>query len=574
MPQFKRFWLIVKPYQKGLWASFFLTLLLAASEPLLPALMQPLLDVSIGQQGDGQIFPNWAIPLMIIALFSGRALLTMCIDYMISYAVSMAAMRLREMIFASLVKAEPQFFISNPASKINNTLTLETQTTARQMVYTSQLVLKESLSLLALFGYLFYTNWLLTLVVMLVVPLSALLMRYFSKFLNRYMIQTMTGTDQLSYIVEENIQAYKMIRIFGAQAQQIARFNESNHYLQARTMRATLASFTVSPITQILTSIALAFVVYIAIDESTQNRMSVGSFAAYLTGMLMAIPRAKSLGDAYPTVKRGMLGLNRIFESIDIPSESDQGRIQASQNELNIKFTNVTKTYTSIEKPAIDDVSFNIRPGTMIAFVGPSGAGKTSLIQMLTRFTQPTSGVISLGGIELKMWQLSSLRDHFALVSQDVILFNDTILNNICLGRPVDLPLVQQCLREVDLLTFVNGLSNGLETIIGPNGSLLSGGQRQRISLTRALYKAAPILILDEATSSLDSETERVIQESIKRLKGKVTTIIIAHRFASIHDADHIFVLEQGKIKEEGTYDELMRMNGLFNRLSKAQRID
>ena len=546
----------------------------AATEPAIPALMKPLLDAGF-QQG---ALPLWLVPVAIIGLFALRGCAGFMAQYGLAWAANRGMLSLRQAMFARLLDAQPALFGAHTASSLVNTVTFEVQNGATQLVYSLQTLVKDSLTLLALLGYLLWLNWQLTLFVLVLFPAVALVMRVLSKRLHRLTVQGQGATDELAYVVEENVLAWRIVRLHGAEHMQAGRFAAVSEMLRRLTMKSTVAAATMTPLTQMLAACALSAVIVVALWQSGGGGQgsgpagaSVGSFVAFVTAMLMLVAPIKHLSEVAGPITRGLAALDRGVALVDgVPSEAGGG-YDAAQVSGRIELRDVSLRYASAEAPALDGVSLLLRPGETVALVGPSGAGKSTLVNLLPRFIEPTAGTLLLDGRPLADWDVRALRRQFALVSQDVVLFNDTVAANVALGSSVDRAKVDQALRDANLADFVATLPQGIDTPIGHNGGQLSGGQRQRMAIARAIYKNAPVLILDEATSALDSESERLVQDALQRLMHGRTSLVIAHRLSTIERADRIVALDAGRIVEQGTHAELLAHGGLYARLHALQ---
>jgi subfamily B ATP-binding cassette protein MsbA len=369
-------------------------------------------------------------------------------------------------------------------------------------------------------------------------------------------------------VVEENVLAYRMVRLHNAQDSQITKFGASNHKLRQLALKAVVANSVMTPLIQMLAALALSGVITVALwqssADSSSSSVTVGSFAAFITGMLMLISPIKHLSEVAGTLTRGVTSLERGLNLLDLAPDETQGTHTSAHAKGEICFDHVTLQYPSATSPALNGVNLTIQPGQTVAFVGPSGSGKTTLANLLPRFLEPTSGQVRLDGVPLKDWSLASLRSQVAFVSQDVIMFNDSVAQNIALGETVDTARVWSALEAANLGDFVRGLPNQENTLVGHNATQLSGGQRQRLAIARAIYKDAPILILDEATSALDTASEQAVKEALNVLMQGRTSLIIAHRLSTIEHADLIVVMQAGSIVETGTHSQLMTQSGAY----------
>ncbi len=539
----------------------------AATEPAIPALMQPLLDSGFKA---GKL-PLWIVPLAVIGLFALRGVAGFIAQYGLTWAAARGMQSLRAAMFQRLLDAEPSLFTRESASSLTNTLTYETQYGATLLVNSLLSLVKDSLTLLALIGYLLYLNWQLTLFVSVLFPAVAFVMRVLSKRLHRLTVEGQRATDELAYVVEENVLAWRIVRLHGAAPSQAARFGRSSESLRRLSIKSVVAAATMTPVTQVLAAVALSAVIMLALWQSGTSGDSVGSFVAFVTAMLMLVAPIKHLSEVANPITRGLAALERGIALIDGAAGEKHGGRDPGRARGELKLSNVTVQYPGDQAPALLGIELQVRAGEALALVGPSGSGKSTLVNLLPRFVTATQGEVSLDGIPLSEWDVDALRRQFALVSQDVVLFNDTVAVNVALGSEPDDVRVRAALRAANLFDHVESLPHGIRSVIGHNGSQLSGGQRQRLAIARAIYKDAPVLILDEATSALDTESERLVQDAIERLMRDRTSIVIAHRLSTIERADRIVVLDAGRIAEQGSHAALLAAGGLYARLHAMQ---
>src|SRR6185369_867153 len=539
------------------------TTIAAVTEPAIPALMKPLLDRGF----QGTSFSLWLVPLALIGLFAVRGLAGFIAQYSLAYMANHAMVTLRGRLFSRLLDAPMTMFGQTSASTLSNTVVYEVQTGTTLLVNAMLSLIKDSLTLVALMAYLLYINWKLTLIVLVIFPGVALVMKVLSRRLQRITHASQQATDRLAYVVEENVLAHRVVRLHEAQHAQGERFGRLNRELRRLAMKSTIAASAMTPLTQMLAAAALSAVICTAIWQSSTSGITVGGFAAFVTAMLMLIAPIKHLSESASPITRGLAAVERGLDLIDHTPSEPEGRHEAAHARGDLALDHVTVRYAGSSSDALDDVSLRIEPGQTVALVGSSGSGKTTLVNLLPRFVEPTAGRILLDGVELREWRLSALRRQFAFVSQDVVMFNDSIAANVTLGLEPDREKIAAALEAANLSAHVATLPKGIDTVVGHNATELSGGQRQRLAIARALYKDAPILVLDEATSALDVESEQAVRTALQRLMVGRTTLIIAHRLSTIEHADRILVMSAGRIVEEGSHDELLRTNGHYARL-------
>jgi subfamily B ATP-binding cassette protein MsbA len=540
------------------------------TEPAIPALMKPLLDSGFHQGA----LDLWKVPVVLLLLFGVRGFAGFIAAYCLARVTNASMERIRQRLFEKLLRADPQLFQSQHTSGLTNSMVYEVNNGASLLVSTLLALAKDAITLVALMGYLLFLNWKLTLIVFAIFPPIAWVVKSLSRRLDRVTRASQDATDELAYVVEENVLAYRMVRLHNAQAAQTQKFASFNHKLRQLALKSVVANSTMTPLIQMLAALALSGVITVALWQSTSNggnqAVTVGSFASFITGMLMLISPIKHLSEVAGTLTRGVTSLERGLDLLDrIPDESE-GTHAHTDVKGELSFEHVRLQYPSATQPALSDVNLIIQPGQTVALVGPSGSGKTTLANLVPRFLEPTQGTITLDGVPLGNWTLSSLRSHIAYVSQDVVMFNDSIAHNIALGQAVDSVRIWKALEAANLAEFVQGLPQRENTLVGHNATQLSGGQRQRLAIARALYKDAPILILDEATSALDTASEQAVKNALKTLMQGRTSLVIAHRLSTIEHADVIVVMQAGQIVETGSHVQLIASGGMYAQLYKS----
>ena len=568
----------LKPHIRLIIGSLLAMALVAGAETSIPALMKPLLDRGFTGQLDNKL---WQVPLFLVGLAMVRSLAQFLSNYLLTRVINAVLLKLREQMFQTLLHARTVFFQKNSASNLINAVVFEVNNVLSIMGGMLISLVRDSLTVVGLMGYLIYLNWRLTLVVLIIFPVIALIMSKINKRLRALNREQQGLTSELAYIVEEAAAGYKIVKVHGAEQYEMRRFMEKAERLRQFALKSAVAGGLNQPITQLIASMALSVVLVIALMQSATEGTTVGGFASFVTAMMLVISPLKHLADINQPLQRGLTAAEMIFTLMDEPFEEEESRTPnmkaLAKTKGGIRFENVSFSYQQEvgRKDALTDINLSIRPGEIVAFVGPSGGGKSTLVNLLPRFFKPTSGHIFLDDTPLEEIVLSDLRKQIAFVSQDVILFNDTIAANVAYGAVVeegiDRGRVIEALEAANLSAMIKELPDGIDSIVGDNGNRLSGGQRQRLAIARAIYKNAPILILDEATSALDSESERQVQDALERLMAGRTTLVIAHRLSTIEHADRIVVLEHGKVVENGSHEDLIKQDGLYANLHRIQ---
>jgi ATP-binding cassette, subfamily B, bacterial MsbA len=546
----------------------------ALTEPLFAALMKPLLDQGFVEQ---KTFDWWVVPAFIVGVFILRGFATFFGNYALSWVSAHVQTDLRVAMFAHLMRLPAGHFQDQSHATVASKLVFDVSNIGECVGKVLIVLVRDTAVVIGLLGWLFWLNWKLTLVVMVLLPVIGVVVNLFGKRFRRISRTLLEETGELSRVASEASGAYKAVKIYGAYDRQTKIFKGVAQRWRNVIMKIAVASAASTPITQTFASIALAVVVSLALAQASTGQTSVGGFVSFITAMLMLFTPLKHLADVSATMQRGLASAESVFGLLDLPAEADIGKQTLGRAKGEVEFKNVSFRYENANSDALSGVSFHIASGEVVALVGVSGAGKTSVLNLLPRFFSPSSGTISLDGIDTNTLTLASLRDQIALVSQEIVLFNDTLAVNVAFGLPDGVqPTAAQLWSALDkaaLGAWVRAQPDQLNMLIGEGGSKLSGGQRQRLAIARALVKDAPILLLDEATSALDVETEREVQGAIDAGMQGRTTLIIAHRLSTIANADKIVVFEAGRIIEQGSPKVLQTQGGVYARLLAASNL-
>ena len=560
----------VRPY----WVPFALSIVgmavLALTEPAFPALLQPLLDGSFAHKESPLL--SW-LPALIVVVFLVRGTASYLSDYAIGWVASKLVFDLRNAMFANLVRLPTAFYDNHTTGSLLSKFTYDVMQVTGAATSAVTILFKDSLTVVVLLAWLLHLNWQLTLVTLVVVPLVVVITRKFSTRFRTMSRAQQTAMGDLNHALEESIGCHRVVKVFDGQDYEARRFAGGAEKVRRFDMKTTAAAAANVPLVQIVLSVAFALIVYIAVRQAATDQITVGKFVSFLTTMLLILPPLRRLTGVNATLQRGLAASETVFRIIDEQPEADTGMRELGRARGDIEFREVSFRYPTATRPAVDNVSFSMRPGETVALVGASGAGKTTLANLLPRFYSPDSGQILLDGADISTLKLASLRANIALVSQDVVLFNDSVAANIAYGRLSGTSETEiiKAAEAAHAMQFIREMSDGLQTLIGENGVRLSGGQRQRLAIARAFLKNAPVLILDEATSALDSESERHIQEALATLMKNRTTLVIAHRLSTIERADRIVVLDAGRVADAGKHAELLAADGIYARLYRLQ---
>ena len=559
-------------FSRAYWPAFvlaaFCLAIVAATETAFPALMKPLLDSGFTA---GSEFPVWYVGIIILLIFVLRGGATFCGSYTMSWIANNVLRDIRVLMFNKLLLLPAASYDNRPSGQLIAKLINEVNGVVNAATNIINTLLRDTLILFGLLGWLLWLNWKLTLVVFLMLPPLVILTISFSRRMRRISKTALVATAEMTSAVEEAVSGNRLIKLFNSAKYEALRFSKTNQSYRRAMMRMAVAQGLQGPVSQFIVAIGIAVILTFALMQARTGGATAGDFVSFVTAMLMMISPIKHLADTNAQLQRGLASAEAVFQLIDEESEQDKGTIVLSKCLGNISFKNVSYRYQGVERYALQNIVLDIPSGSFIAFVGPSGGGKSSLVNLLPRLYEPESGQIFLDGHPVTEIKKSSLRSHMAIVSQDIFLFNDTIAANVAYGETdPSIEKIWQALQHAELSEFVGSLPEQLETQIGDRGVRLSGGQRQRLSLARAFFKDSRILIMDEATSALDSISARKLHRILGQFRQDRTTLTIAHNLNSIEFADLICVVDKGQIVARGTHGELLAVEGLYPLLHDA----
>ena len=558
----------VRPYWRVFALGLLGILIVAATEPALPALLKPLLDGVFVNKDEAVI--RWT-PVFIIGLFVIRG----CAEYLAQFALNWVGNRLvmdlRGIMFRKLLTLPARYYDDQASGNLISKLTFDVMqvTTAATSVLTA--IFKDTLVIIGLLGWMLWLNWKLTLLALVMAPVIVVVVRAISLRLRSTSREVQNQMGDMTQVIQETIEGHRVVKLFGGQDYEQQRFDAQADNARRQLMKQVAASAASVPVVQFVAALALATIVYLATQQSGSNQITVGGFVSFITAMLMLTAPLKRITSVNEPLQRGLAAAESVFALVDQDSETDSGSIDPGRTRGDIRFEQVRFAYGTDGRNALDGIDLAIAPGETVALVGASGSGKTTLANLVPRFYLPTGGRILLDGNDIAKLKLAALRENIALVSQDVVLFNDTVAANIAYGamNRAGRAEIESAAEAAHAMEFIRQMPAGLDTMVGENGVKLSGGQRQRLAIARALLKNAPVLILDEATSALDTESERHVQAALEVLMRGRTTIVIAHRLSTIENADQVVVLDQGRVVESGTHQELLANGktyaGLYN---------
>ncbi len=514
----------------------------------------------------------WMVPVGAIVLFTLRGIGDYVSNYFPGWVGRQIIKAMRGELFAHYLRLPTRYHDAAASGQMLSRLTYNVELVADATTNAVTVLIRDTLTILGLLGMLFWFNWQLAAFALTLAPLISWLIRHINRSFRRYSARIQASMGDVTRVAKEALDAHRVIKVFNAEAYEEQAFGAVNELNRHSNMRLIAARALSNPVVQLIAAIGLAGVLYFAIRQVFTREMRVDDFMSFLTALLLITAPLRRLVQVFGPLQQGIAAGASVFEVLDTPAEDLGGERRIGRARGEIEFQDVEFAYAPDKGDVLRGVSFRVDPGQTVAIVGKSGSGKSTLVSLVPRFYDPDTGAVRLDGVDLRDYRRSDLRDQVSLVSQDVVLFNDSIRNNIAFGLAgSEAAAVEAAAEAAYVMDFVRDLPQGLDTVVGDRGALISGGQKQRISIARALLKNAPVLILDEATSALDSESERWIQAALARLVRSRTTLVIAHRLSTIEQADRIVVLDDGRVIETGNHAQLLERDGLYAQLHRLQ---
>lgn len=568
---YKRMWSYMAEYWPRFIVSIIAMVIAAGTEPAFARVMKPLIDKGFIDQDKTAIIVT---PLLVMGIFLVRAIASYVNDYLTNWLSGSIVEKMRRIMFDRLLKLPVQYYDDNNSGRIMSRIIFDVTQITEAGFNIVTVTFKDGVTVIALLGLLFYTDWQLTLFCFFTLPFVLVLVRVLAHRLRKLSHHNQQQYGEMTQIITEAVQGQKVVKLFGGKLYEERRFSTSINSIKVNNVKQAATSSLNSGVSQFLVACALGMILYFAASKSKSSNFTAGDFVSFITAMIMVFAPIKRITSVTQSLQKGITAAESVFAFLDNQEEPNHGTVQLNGVKQSIELRNVIFKYSTSERNIIDGVSLEVKVGETVALVGSSGSGKTTIANLIPRFYNIDQGQILIDGVNLVDLELHSLRDNIALVSQDVVLFNDTVYNNIAYGLSAEGTTKEKVLEAAKLsnaLEFIEQLPNGFETEIGENGTRLSGGQKQRLAIARAILKNAPILILDEATSALDNQSEKLVQEALDRLMKERTTVVIAHRLSTVLHADKIVVMERGKIVETGRHEELLAKAGAYAGLYNVQ---
>ena len=560
----------VLPYRRTFAIGVAAMVVLGLTEPAIPAILERIIGSFEAQAFDGMPF----YAALFLGMFFVRGLSSFFSMFALESVAARIVMDLRREMFDRLMRIPVPAYEDVSSGSLISKVTFDTQQVTGAATHAVTVLVRDSIAVLGLLGWMLWIDWILTLIVLAAAPPVVVVVVYFSRRLRRTSHGLQRTMGDVTHVLQEGIEGHKVVKVFSGQAYETRRFTDAATRARRFQIKFAAAAAAMAPIAQMATALALAIILLLSARRLEGGTMTISDFVSFFTAMALLFAPVKRLTRINAQVQQGIAAAASVFTLIDASVETDAGPGRIRRAEGRLALESVTFRYRSASRPALDRVSIAIEPGETVALVGPSGSGKTTVAGLIPRFHDPESGRVRLDGVDVRDLTLESLRANVALVSQDIVLFEDTVAANIAYGgaaADATREAVTAAARAAHALEFIEAMPQGLDTLIGERGVKLSGGQRQRLAIARAVLKDAPILILDEATSSLDSESERHIREAVETLRAGRTTLVIAHRLSTIEGADRIVVMDRGRVADTGTHAELLARNGLYTGLCRFQ---
>ncbi|MEZ8084619.1 lipid A ABC transporter ATP-binding protein/permease MsbA [Vibrio sp. 1S139] len=567
---FKRLWTYIRLYKAGLGVAVIALIINAVSDTYMISLLKPLLDEGFGNAESDFLR---TLPLIIFAMMFVRGVSGFVSTYCLSWVSGNVVMEIRRKIFSHFMHMPVSFFDKEQTGALLSRITYDSEQVSAATSKALVSIVREGASIIGLLTLMFWNNWQLSLVLFAVAPLVAWAISIVSKRFRKISKNMQTSMGHVASSAEQMLKGHKVVLTYGGQDLEKHRFDKVSNQMRQQSMKLITAQAAANPIIQMIASVAIVVVLFLASVDSIKAELTAGTFTVVFSAMFGLLRPLKALTNVTSEFQRGMAASTTLFGLMDLDTEQNKGTLKPETVTGEVAVKDVTFTYDGAEKPALDKVSFNIPKGKTVALVGRSGSGKSTIANLFTRFYDVDSGSIELDGHDIRDYELRNLREHFALVSQNVHLFNDTVANNIAYAaeEQYSREQIEYAAKLAHASEFIDGMENGIDTVVGENGASLSGGQRQRIAIARALLRDAPVLILDEATSALDTESERAIQSALEELQKDKTVLVIAHRLSTIEQADEILVVDDGHIVERGAHAELIAHDGAYAQLHRIQ---
>ncbi|CAK2748721.1 ATP-binding lipopolysaccharide transport protein [Vibrio crassostreae] len=567
---FKRLWTYIRLYKAGLGVAVIALIINAVSDTYMISLLKPLLDEGFGNAESDFLR---TLPLIIFAMMFVRGVSGFVSTYCLSWVSGNVVMEIRRKIFSHFMHMPVSFFDKEQTGALLSRITYDSEQVSAATSKALVSIVREGASIIGLLTLMFWNSWQLSLVLFAVAPLVAWAISIVSKRFRKISKNMQTSMGHVASSAEQMLKGHKVVLTYGGQDLEKHRFDKVSNQMRQQSMKLITAQAAANPIIQMIASVAIVVVLFLASVDSIKAELTPGTFTVVFSAMFGLLRPLKALTNVTSEFQRGMAASTTLFGLMDLDTEQNKGTLKPETVTGDVAVKDVTFTYDGAEKPALDKVSFNIPKGKTVALVGRSGSGKSTIANLFTRFYDVDSGSIELDGHDIRDYELRNLREHFALVSQNVHLFNDTVANNIAYAaeEQYSREQIEHAAKLAHASEFIEGMENGIDTVVGENGASLSGGQRQRIAIARALLRDAPVLILDEATSALDTESERAIQSALEELQKDKTVLVIAHRLSTIEQADEILVVDDGHIVERGAHAELIAHAGAYAQLHRIQ---